>query len=467
MEVKANRYYHKCSEGDDEIYTNKKTAHQFVRFLMRVPEDKHPHFQHIFGCCSITQQPIIFLQRKETFNRDRVEDFDFDVIQYDNTFAKDVCAHHGVIITPRGNEQEVIDLITIAVPEVKFTRNYYPKSDKLSYTTQLYPPSERGTWTTIHNPTPKYPICVLSFKRANESGRSHRTLTELKLQHKLFVEPSQEKDYRDWFDDSYCELVVCPEDFSKQTMGSTPVRNFILDWGRERGFDRVWMLDDNIKGYNRLWQGVKCKIVSSVIFTHIEDYIARYDNVGAVSHNFNPLVNESDRRACIVKNGKCYSSMLLKTDPEIRFRYKHQEDNLISMEYIHRGYTNLCFNSIVYDKHTSGTDKGGNKEGVYKCKDGKGDGEGYRERFEYFEAIIKILEWENKLNLIDGKTTKDLVKRSQKHKSHDFHADVNYEIIKNHSINEITKKENYEEIKSSQNTDIKWLVDGTHPNFPH
>lgn len=463
MEVVANRYYHNCSQGDDEIYKNKTTAHQFVRFLMRVPPERHPHFHHIFRNCSIHGTPIKFLQRTETMDRDRVAEFDFDVIQYDNSLAKDVCAFHGVIITPRGHEQEVKDLITHSISEVKFTTNYYPKSDKLTISTQLYPSPARGTWTTIHNPEPKYPVCVLSFKRANESGRTHKTLTEMKVHHKLFVEPSQEKDYREWFDDSYCELVICPEDFSKQTMGSTPVRNYILDYGLERGFDRVWMLDDNIKGYNRLYQGTKNKIVSSVVFTHIEDYISGYDNVGGVSHNFNPFVNEGDRRACIVTNGKCYSSMCLKTDPEVRFRYKHQEDNLISMEYIHRGYTNLCFNSIVYDKLTSGTDKGGNKEGVYKCKDGKGDGEGYKERFEYFEAIVKILGWENKLELIDGKTTKDLVKRSQRHKAHDYHADVNYKILKNYEINKITKKENYEEVKERR-ANCLWMFDGKHPN---
>jgi hypothetical protein len=463
MEVIANRYYHNCSSGDDKIYANKKTKNEFVRFIMRTPPEHHDILKTIFSECCVKGTPINFLQRTEKTDRDKVGEFEFDVIPYDNSLAKDVVAFHSVIICPRGHEEEVIQLIEGAVGEkqVNFERKHYPKSDKLSYTTQLYPPAKRGDWTTIENPKPKYPICVLSFKRANDCGRSHRTLTELKLHHKLFVEPSQEQDYLNWFDDSYCELVVCPEDFSKQTMGSTPVRNFILDWGLEQGIDRVWMLDDNIKGYNRLYQGVKCKIVSSVIFTHIEDYIQRYDNVGAVSHNYNPLVNESDRRACIVKNGKCYSSMLLKTDPEVRFRYKHQEDNLISLEYIHLGYTNLCFNSVCYDKHTSGKDKGGNKEGVYKCKDGKEDGEGYRERFEYFEAIVKILFWENKINLIEGRKIEDLVTRSKRHKSHEFHADVNYEIIKNHPINETTKKENYEEIKSSQNREINWLFGGT------
>ena len=65
--------------------------------------------------------------------------------------------------------------------------------------------------------------------------------------------------------------------------------------------------------------------------------------------------------------------------------------------------------------------------------------------------MVKILEMEGKLVLIDGKTTDDFLKRSTTHKSHEYHAKFHYEFIKNHSINEHTKKTDYEEIKSSQN----------------
>ena len=127
-------------------------------------------------------------------------------------------------------------------------------------------------------------------------------------------------------------------------MGGTPGRNFILDWGLSNGHERVWMLDDNIKEYLRLYQGLKYPIKSPVIFTHIEDYISRYDNVGAVSHNLHSQVRQGDFRTCIVKNDKSYSSMCLPTNPDVRFRYKHQEDNLMSIEFIEKGYCNLCFN---------------------------------------------------------------------------------------------------------------------------
>jgi len=163
----------------------------------------------------------------------------------------------------------------------------------------------------------------------------------------------------------------------------------------------------------------------------IEDYIERYTNVGIVSHNFGPLTRENDARTIIVENGKCYSSMLVPTTNDIRFRYKHQEDNLISMEYISKGYTTLCFNHIQYNKDTSGINTGGNHEEIYKVKEGQTDGDGYKERYEYFECILKILLIEGKLKLLEGKTLEDLLKRAtpDQMKSKTYHAKVNYKVI--------------------------------------
>jgi len=233
-------------------------------------------------------------------------------------------------------------------------------------------------------------------------------------------------------------------------MGSTSMRNYILKWARNKGFSRTWMLDDNIKEYRRYLQGVKNEIIGTEIFASIERYIERYNNVGAVSHNFAPFICENDDRPCLVKNGKCYSSMLLPTAKGIKFRYKHQEDNLISMEFIEKGLCNLCFNHILYNKDTSGTNKGGNRETIYNCKNKKSDGDGYKERFEYFEAILKVLYFEKKITLKEGRTLEDLMTRSTTMKSKEYHAKVDYKALKNNEINNIIKKDNYDEILQEQ-----------------
>ena len=109
------------------------------------------------------------------------------------------------------------------------------------------------------------------------------------------------------------------------------------------------------------------------------------------------------------------------------------------------------------DAQTSGQDGGGNKSSIYKCVKDKTDGEGYNERFNYFQAIVKILYWEGKITLREGFEIEKFVVRDNIHKSHEFHAKVHYEYLVNHKINVITKKENYEELVS-QFQPSTWLL---------
>jgi hypothetical protein len=368
-------------------------------------------------------------------DRDYTDKYEFYTMKYDNSKAKDMVCNHSVCYTLKDELNTVKKMIKDVFPNA-FFKNTSPTTLSIGINPQK---GLRGEWfgkdEDLHT---QFPISIISYKRANEYGRTHKYLTKCKIQHYLFVEPDEYDEYEKWYDKSYCWLIK-GKNFSQQNMGSTPMRNFILDYWNDKGLERVWLLDDNIKYYKRLYQGVKNEIYSVEIFKSLEKYITNYENVGLVSHNFNPEVREGDMRTCIVKNGKGFSSMLIKCDPEIRFRYKHQEDHLISMEYIEKGYCNLCFNNVVYDKNTSGMDKGGNREGIYKCKDKETDGAGYKERYEYFKNIINDLYDNGKLSLIDKAKPSSLVSRSKTMKGKEYHAEVNYKMLKNNSINEIKK----------------------------
>ena len=461
MNNKNNRYYHNCDEGDFQF-----DKLNIARFLIRCPPEYNPNeLVDSFSNCQVNNRPIQFLKRTSTLARDYVDKYDFDVIPYDNSQGGDQVAFHANIFCPLDQTDFVKETIRQFYPEATFKDNK-SKTAGLAITTHLYPILEinkqRGVWTTtdpqdggwMMNRHPTFRVCVLSFERANSSGKTHQTLTEMGIHHRLFVEPKEEKEYREWYNPTYADIIVYPENFSEQQMGSTPARNYILDWGLDQSGDRVWMLDDNINGYNRLYHGVKNKIVSPIVFTHIEDYIERYDNVGAVGHNLNSHIVEGDLRTCIVTNNKCYTSMCLLTRPDIRFHHKYNEDVLISMLYIEKGLTNLCFNSVLYDKSTSGDDEGGNKGGIYKG----GSQQGYKDKYEYLVVAAKLLFFEKKLTLIPGKTTEDLVSRDTRNKSKEYHHKVEYKFIKNSKINEHTKKENYDEIVATQNTQSLELV---------
>ncbi len=401
-----------------------------------------------------------YCKKQNAVVRDKTDLYEWtdDIMPYGNGLAKDVNTHHTVIIC----KNDLVKKLQEELVEVFKGTISFKKQGHNTMTTQISPPIRpRGIWKSNKNIPeiqPAYPVCILSYRRADSNGKSHLYLTKCKIHHKLFIQEDEYEKYEAWYNKEYCELVKCPN-FSREGMGSTPVRNAILKWARDLGHKRVWMLDDNIKYYQRYYQGYKCVIQSAEIFTQIEMYIDNYDNVGAVSHNFSPFICEGDCRACIVKNGKCYSSMLLPTDLGIEFRYKHQEDNLLSIEYVCKGYCNLCFNNVLYSKDTSGVNKGGNHEEIYKCKGNKTDGDGYKERFEYFEMVLKILEIEGKLKLRKGREVSDLMKRSMTMKSKEYHARMDYDALEGRN-NEIIRKSKYATRLLKKKSDLYFEIDG-------
>lgn len=453
MENKGNTNFYNVYnnlQNKDKYTQYQKNKNTFYRFLIRLEDDDIHNLQDVFEIYPCKKQTTM----KKGGTRDKTEEYDF-TFPYDNTLSSDMNSNHCNIICNEEHIEEIKKLLTDKFKDGVSFRTKKNKQGGGTITTKInIKIGLRGVWKSMNSEVNKnkYPICILSYDRHDKNGKSHLYLTKCKINHFLFVEPCEYDEYMKWVNTDYCKVIKCPEDFHLIGMGSTSVRNYILEWGRFQGFDNVWMLDDNIKGYKRLHQGLKNDINSYEIFTSVEDYIDRYDNVGIVSHNFNPFITEGDCRSCVVKNTKCYSSMLIPTNNDIKFRYKHQEDNLISMEYIHKGYTTLCFNHILYDKDTSGQNTGGNHSEIYKVNENNTDGDGYKERNEYFKRIVWILECENKLTLKEGSTLDLLLRRDERMKSKEYHAIINYTHLKNHSINEIVKKENYDEILSSQET---------------
>lgn len=419
MENNSNRWFFKCVKK--EYDTNKK---ELVKILIRATsEEDMEHFKSIFtdsGFCRKNQHTEI---------RDKVHLNKFYTMKYDNSKAKDITAYHTVCYTKEDSVASLKKQI-----EFQFKKITFKYANKKTITLTINPNEpERGYWTTEQDEKENtFPINIISYGRANEYGRTHKFLTECGINHNMFVQKNEYDKYEEWYNPECCNLIKA-DNFSEEGMGSTPMRNYILDFWK-KDYERVWLLDDNIKSYKRLYQGSKNTIKSYEIFNSVENYIKNCDNVGLVSHNFNPFVSEGDARAVLVKNGKCFSSMLIKTDQEIRFKYKYNEDHLISMEYIEKGYCNLCFNNVLYDKNTSGDDAGGNRKTLYaKTK----EDDGYTEKYEYFEKIVFDLIKDKKLTIRDGTTPEQLVSRSKTMKSKATHAEVNYDILNNHTKNDI------------------------------
>lgn len=434
-ESKDNRWFYKFNEKEIEQYKVKEKKH--IKIITRLNPDFPQSielFEKLFPDCKMAKR---IRKNKDPEN---VKLYDWNYTPYDNTGYGDEYNFISFIII---HEQYITELFDII--KSNFKNHSIRKNSQYSYTLKIDPfVSARGIWKYQKDGNdfkPQYPIAILSFGRYNDYGRTHKLLNKLQIHHYLFVEPFEYELYNEWYNPEYCELIKAPENFHLQNTGSTPMRNYILDYFRD--CSRVWLLDDNIKCYKRLYRGVKNQIESPEIFTSIENYIAQFDNVGIVSHNFNPFVVEGGCRSIMCKNGKCYSSMLVPTNPEIRFNHKHQEDNFISIEYICKGYTNLCFNHICYDKNTSGIDGGGNTKFIYK-KDEKDIGR--KERFDYsFKTAEKLLN-SGEIKLKEGKTLNNFIfHKPLKHEY--YHIEFNYDMLENYYKNDIIKKDNCNKIE--------------------
>jgi len=443
-ENKDNRWFYKFSEKEIQDYKVKEKDH--IKIITRLNPDFPQNielFRELFPDCKMAKRI------RKNDDPENVKKYNWDLTPYDNTGYGDEYNFISFIIIHEENLNELFDII-----KSNFKNHNIRKSSNFTYTLKIDPfVSVRGIWKYEKEPAQKagnslytdYPICILSFGRYNDNGRTHKLLTKSQIQHKLYVEPFEYELYKEWYDPKCCTLIKAPEDFHLQNMGSTPMRNYILD---DNEFcSRVWMLDDNIKCYKRLYRGVKNPIESPEIFTSVEKYISKYDNVGLVSHNFNPFVVEGGCRNIMCKNGKCYSSMLVPTDPDFRFKHKHQEDNFISIEYISKGYTNLCFNHICYDKNTSGDDDGGNTKFIYKKDE---EDIGRKERFDYsFKTAEKLIK-SGEIKLKEGKTLNNFIfHKPLKHEY--YHIEFNYNMLENYDKNDVILNEKYTKYEYNYN----------------
>jgi hypothetical protein len=438
MENNNNRvfygYENKINSKFNDWFKSEGKA-EYLRFRVRIfPKDMAKFREMVNATEEFIVKDYIPAQRKARKERDRVKEFKFTQLDYDNSLSKDVVMRHIVIVCRKTDEEKVKTMLNYHFDPIKYRRT--TNNGMVSIATTLNDEEERPfVWvnkpeiiTTIH---PRFPINVLSYRRANRNGRTHLLLTKMKIPHNLFIEPQEEEAYRNWYSPDYCNLVVCPENFSERKMGSTPVRNYILDYYKDD--DYVWMLDDNIKDYIRLLGGKKHKIYSGVVFLSVEDYVINCENIGIASHNFSPCLAGGDFRQVISLNTKCYSSLLINTRANLRFRHKHQEDNFISIECLEKGFTTACFNHILYDKNTSGMDRGGNREGIYRCEGKDMDGKGYKERYEYFKDNLLSLHKEGNLTLKEGEDINKLLQRDKNMNSKTYHGRVRYSMLKGHN----------------------------------
>ena len=94
---------------------------------------------------------------------------------------------------------------------------------------------------------PSYPVYIVSKGRFNNC-LTVRELEVMKVPYKIVVEPQE----FDLYNKNISADKILKLPFSNLNQGSIPARNWIWDHSISLGFDKHWILDDNIEGFHRL-----------------------------------------------------------------------------------------------------------------------------------------------------------------------------------------------------------------------
>jgi len=345
------------------VPATKKLPNDSKKINIRYKPEHHNIFEKI-----LQQKFQIRIVKKKD---EKVGLYEFDLMEYHNTDANYLSCGNICLFYKKDDTdfpKQLFEIIQTHLPNnnnkmVRFNAN-------TNCINCLNMVNEKFIWTGDNGVEVKYPVNILSLGRyTNDLGTTHKILTDLKINHYLFVEPKEESEYRNWYNSEYCTLVISYTNFSEMGLGGSLMRNYILNFHKDS--DYVWLLDDNIQVYHRLLSGYKIPIKSKEIFTSVEEYVNRYTNIGVASHNLSGLLQGHSTHNVLSLNTKCYSSLLIKTN--LRFReFKYNEDVLLSIDCINSGLNTICFNHILFKKKDSGTQKGGNysiyKEGQYNNK---------------------------------------------------------------------------------------------------
>jgi hypothetical protein len=190
-----------------------------------------------------------------------------------------------------------------------------------------------------------------------------KALESCHIPYHVVIEPQEYDQYAAVIDPA--KIKVLP--FSNLGQGSIPARNWVWEDSIERGFERHWILDDNICCFVRLHQNIKHYVDDGAIFYAAEDFVDRYKNIALAGFQYWMFV---DRKSKIAKpfilNTRIYSCILIKNDLPYRWRGRYNEDTDLSLRALKDGWCTVLFLAFLAKKKETMSMKGGNMDELYQ-----------------------------------------------------------------------------------------------------
>lgn len=231
--------------------------------------------------------------------------------------------------------------------------------------------------------TPRYPIYIVSKGRAH-SRLTSKTLESIGVPYYIVVEPSEIDAYAAVIDIK--KILVLPNDSDPENpTGPGYARNCCRDHAWENGFERHWVMDDNIHGFYRLHQNRRYRVADGAIFRAAEDFVDRYENVWVAGFQYRFFAAAKSKYPPYVANTRIYSCLLIDNRWMLTFgkdqflwRERYNEDTILSLDTLENGFCTIQFNAFLQGKVGTQSLKGGNTE-IFYGAEGKDDEENITE----------------------------------------------------------------------------------------
>lgn len=220
---------------------------------------------------------------------------------------------------------------------------------------------------------PKYPIYIVSKNRA-DSRLTVKSLDLMGVEYKVVIEESNYDDYAAVIDPK--KLLILDPQYQKdydtfddlgdtKSKGPGPARNFAWEHSMSLGFERHWVMDDNIRYFYRLNNNKFRRAATGAVIRAMEDFSDRYTNVAISGPQYFMFIPRKSKLPPFVTNTRIYSCNLILNDIPYRWRGRYNEDTDLSLRALKDGWCTIQFNAFIQDKTTTQVIGGGNTEEFY------------------------------------------------------------------------------------------------------
>jgi len=210
-----------------------------------------------------------------------------------------------------------------------------------------------------------------------DNGLTWHALDEMGVnRYRVIVEPQEYDLYRKVLPEN--KLLVLDMNFKREyetcdnipydenpQVGSGAARNFGWHTAKQEGAPWHWIIDDNIKRFFLYNDNTKLNAKFDT-FACIERFVDNYTNVTMAGMQYAMFVPRKQKHNPLVINTRIFSCNLIKTNSPFKWRGRFNEDVILSMDMLEKGYCTMLFQTYLCEKMTTQKMKGGNTDEIYR-----------------------------------------------------------------------------------------------------